>query len=130
MKNISFSTLLITLALLLFISCKSTKSSTSSASVAYTPTGIWKYEVTDTPEGDSSGELILTSTASGYSGKISGRNGETDLKNLSVSDKKMACTIMVEGYEAEINGSFDGDNFAGKISVAGYDFPMTATRKK
>jgi hypothetical protein len=29
-----------------------------------------------------------------------------------------------------LSGTFSGDAFTGKISAAGYDFPVTAVRKK
>ncbi|MEM7373146.1 MAG: hypothetical protein AAF587_31270 [Bacteroidota bacterium] len=124
-KN-QFSLVLITLALLLLGACKGSKTTTK----AFSPSGQWTYEVTDLPDGDVSGTMTLTDNGSGYTGTLSSDMGDTDLENISLEDKKMSCTFSVQGYDANINGNFEGDSFTGKVSVAGYDFPVTMTRKQ
>lgn len=130
MKNIPFSIFFISLALLLFGACKSTKSTASTKAKTFPAAGMWDYEVTNTPDGDNSGVLTLTPSGDTYIGKINGDAGETELSDLKIVDKKLTCTFEVQGYEAEIAGDFDGDNFTGKVMVAGYEFPMTMVRKK
>lgn len=132
MTKLPLSFAFITLALLFLGACKSAKTATDTpaASKAFTPSGQWTYEVTELPDGDVSGTMTLTSDGSAYSGNISSDMGETELEDITIEDKKMSCSFSVQGYDADINGNFVGDNFTGTLSVAGYDFPVTMTRKK
>ena len=134
MNTLRYSLLFLSLALLLLGACKGTKTtagtSPAPAEKAFTPSGTWTYEVLDLPDGDATGEMTLTPDGSGFIGSISSELGEASLDDVSIEDKSLNCSFSVQGYEAEINGDFEGDSFSGKLSVAGYEFPMTATRKK
>ena len=54
---------------------------------------------------------------------------ETDLEDLVIEDNVLTATFSVQGYDIEMKGTFEGDTYKGNISVAGYEFPVTATRK-
>ena len=128
MKNYYLNLFLILLFAVSFSSCKGTKSATAKAK-KYTPAGTWEYLITGIPDGDQSGTMTIMESSDGMSGKISSDAGETDLEDLVIEDNVLTATFSVQGYDIEMKGTFEGDTYKGNISVAGYEFPVTATRK-
>ncbi|MDW3646675.1 MAG: hypothetical protein R8P61_06425 [Bacteroidia bacterium] len=128
MKNYYLNLFLILLFAVAFSSCKSTKATASKAK-KYTPAGTWEYMITGIPDGDQSGTMTIMETTDGMSGSIASDAGETDLEDLVIEDNVLTATFSVQGYDIEMKGTFEGDTYKGNISVAGYEFPVTATRK-
>ena len=69
--------------------------------------------------------------ADGFTGSILGDEGSTDLSGIVIENNKLkSSNFEAQGYSIKMSGDFTGNAFSGKISVAGYDFPMTATKKQ
>ena len=129
MKNYYLNLFLILLIAMAFSSCKGTKGAAASKAKKYTPAGTWEYLITGIPDGDQSGTMTIMEGSEGMTGKISSDAGETDLEDLVIADNVLSCTFSVQGYDIEMKGTFEGDSYKGNIAVAGYEFPVTATRK-
>lgn len=105
---------------------KPVESMTNTAAVA----GEWSYTIKELPDGDAAGTFTITKTGDGYSGKIVGPEGETDLKDVVIENDVLKCTFYAMGYTIGMSGSFKGKAFTGKVSAEGYDFPMAAVKKE
>lgn len=132
-----FTGLFFGLVLVGLFACKTTEKATATATATatetakpavYSPAGTWKYTVTDTPMGDVSGTFTLTPSGSGYAGTITSDEGTGELRNVSVQDSQLSCSMTAQGYDASLKGMFEGESFKGAISVEGYDFDVTAER--
>ncbi|MEM7655484.1 MAG: hypothetical protein AAF399_05090 [Bacteroidota bacterium] len=121
-----FLTLPVLLLFLASTGCKGSK----VASKAFSPAGTWVYSITGTPEGDFEGEMVLESDGSGYTGKLNSSQGSIDLKDVQVDGPSLSTSFNTFGYDADMEGAFEGDNFKGTVSIAGYSFPVLMTRKK
>ena len=103
----------------------------SSLKNKWSPVGNWEYLVTDTPEGDSSGTLVISASDDGYIATIKSlAYGESELSNFSVTaEKKLSGNFFLAGYEFYLTGTFQEDSFAGQVeSSIAEPFPMTAHR--
>lgn len=137
MQRLLLTSLTLCLAVIFLGACSSTKSagSTSTAKTkakkgAYSPLGSWAYTVSGTPEGDRSGVMVLSQEGDTYSAKLVLDGNEAPLKNVKVVDNKLTAILDYQGYDLDVIGTFEGDNFKGSVGL-GYDtFPMTATRKE
>ncbi|MEM6801288.1 MAG: hypothetical protein AAF696_07775 [Bacteroidota bacterium] len=129
MKNYYLNLFLILLMATSFASCKGTKAATASKAKKYTPAGTWEYLITGIPDGDQSGTMTIMEGSEGMSGKISSDAGDTDLEDLVIENNILTASFSVQGFDIEMKGTFEGDNFKGNIAAAGYEFPVTATRK-
>lgn len=90
----------------------------------------WAYVIKDLPDGDASGVFTLMKKEDKYSGVMKSELGEVDVNNLTIENDVLKCNYAVMGYSVNMTGTFTGDNFKGKINVEGYEFPMTAVKKK
>ncbi|MEM8888437.1 MAG: hypothetical protein AAGD28_10690 [Bacteroidota bacterium] len=128
MKNYHLNLILILIFAVAFSSCKGTKATASKAK-KYTPAGTWEYLITGIPDGDQSGTMVLMESADGMTGKLVTDQGEVDLEDIVFEDNVLTTTFSVQGYDVEMKGTFEGETYKGNVSVAGYEFPVTATRK-
>ena len=78
--------------------------------------GAWNYSV-DTPDGVYQGRLVFTKSEDGFTGKMSGQAGETDLKDLKVENNEVSFSVYAEGYLVKVKGTVNGDTFEGKVQV-------------
>ncbi len=92
--------------------------------------GEWEYIIKDTPNGDMAGSFTISKDGDQYSGVLHGEGGDAPLNNVKVENDALSSTFDYSGYTVNLTGNFVGDNFAGKVSVEGNDFPLTGTRKK
>lgn len=93
--------------------------------------GEWEYVISNLPDGDSKGVLTIKQEGYKYVGTIQSDQGSLPLKNLVIENKELKnASFEAQGYAIDMSGAFEGDAFTGKIRAAGYDFPMTAVRKK
>lgn len=145
MKNIAHRLLtLLTLAAIitLYSSCSGTKSAVATDATKKAPmkekmekpmldpyAGTWEYEVTDTPNGDVTGDLIITKEGDSYKAKLSSELGEAPINNLSLENNSIKGTFDMQGYEISISGAFDGDALNGEVGVEYTTFPLVAKRK-
>jgi len=93
-------------------------------------TSEWAYVIKDLPDGDASGVFTLIKKGDKYTGVMKSEMGEVDVNNLTIENDVLKCNYAVMGYQVNMTGAFTGDNFKGKINVEGYEFPMTAVKKK
>ena len=123
------STLVSILIISIIAGCAGTKA------VVYSPVGTWDYTVYNTPNGDSSGKLILTESEDGMTGMLSSPDlGETDLNDLKYrgEEKSLNASFWLDmaGMDLLIQGTFEGDNFTGSINAGEMGvFEMKATRQ-
>ena len=125
--TIRFSFLILASLLLLASSCKSTK---VASTAAFSPLGTWAYEMLGTPEGDFRGDILLEKGKEGVTGILKSSMGEIPLDNIEIDGKSMKATFDAQGYQAEMTGSFEDEGYKGNVSIAGYTFPVTMTKKK
>lgn len=103
----------------------------SNMSAAHPSVGEWEYLIQGLPDGDTKGTLSIKNEDGKYVGTVQSELGSITLKNLVIDNKELKnASFEAQGYSIGMSGTFEGDNFKGKISAAGYDFPMTATRKE
>jgi len=101
------------------------------ASEVGTPVGNWDYEVLNTPQGNFSGVMSITSAAAGYAAKMSTPVGEVAINQFSWdgSGRKVAGVFSFTGFQVQFDASLAGREMTGYMSVDGMQFPFKATRK-
>ncbi|HYE13984.1 MAG TPA: hypothetical protein VD968_06045 [Pyrinomonadaceae bacterium] len=82
--------------------------------------GNWNLEVA-TPFGKQPATLVFEGTGGALSGRIESRLGNVPLEHLSVTHDSFDAAVSLEfqgrDYEADIDGSVDGDSISGTIKV-------------
>jgi hypothetical protein len=101
-----------------------------ASSAAFSPLGTWAYEMLGTPEGDFTGDIILEKGKEGVTGILKSSLGEIPLKNIEIDGQNMKASFDAQGYQADMTGSFEGEGYQGNVSIAGYSFPVTMTKKQ
>lgn len=103
----------------------------SNLATAQPAVGAWEYVIRNLPDGDTKGVLHIKKEGDNYVGTIQSDQGSIPLKNLVIENEKLkSASFQAQGYNIGLSGTFAGDAFTGQISAAGYDFPMTAVKKK
>jgi hypothetical protein len=138
-KNFVLSTLI--LAFLSFASCSTAKKTAATKSPAPAPAktevkaalpayaGTWAFLVKGTPDGDTSGDMIISQEGSVIKGVMSTAVGKTDIQDLVISNNALKGVFYYNGTSVNISGNFNGNSFEGKCEAEGYTFPITATKK-
>ena len=96
----------------------------------YSPVGSWDYSVPGVGEGYESGIMLISEDGKEY--KVTLQLNEYSkivAEKVVYKKKEISYTIYVETEEILISGTFDGDNFSGKLSYFEGDFDITANRK-
>ena len=103
-----------------------------SACAAVGPTGSWDYTVTGTPQGDFKGELIVTKNETGYTAKLSSKDGEIPFNSFTYDKKgkKSAGTFDFSGTAVDFKAGVEKEQMKGTMNAGGMEFPFTATKKK
>lgn len=133
-KN-SCVTLLATLLLLSGFACSSTRQATDTDKVAQLGkikdpyAGMWDYVVTDTPEGDMAGELIIAKDKGGYVASMKGASGEVEINEFQIVENRLSGTFEFQGMNIDFTGTFEGSTFSGKVGVDYSDFAITGIRR-
>ncbi|RMF32529.1 MAG: hypothetical protein D6765_00210 [Bacteroidetes bacterium] len=86
--------------------------------------GTWDYVVSNTPEGDVRGQMVISKKGKEWSGKLIVNGQESPVKNLEVEDQTFKFTTTAQGYNVSINGQVEGQSFKGSVWVEGYEFPI------
>lgn len=103
----------------------------SNMAMSQAALGEWEYVIKDLPDGDTKGTLQIKLEGDKYVGTIQSDQGSIPLKDLVIENEKLkSASFQAQGYNVGLSGTFSGDAFTGKIRAAGYDFPMTAVKKK
>lgn len=117
---------LTSIALVIFMaSCASTK-------MAQVPVGIWDYSITGTPNGNFSGDFIVSLADGKYAALLKSQAGEISLQDplFDKSTKKFTGTFYFEGNTIFFESTTTGDSMTGTVSAGGMNFPFKAKRKK
>lgn len=91
--------------------------------------GIWDYVVTDTPQGDMDGELIIAKDKGGHVASMKGASGEVEINEFQIIENKLSGTFEFQGMSIEFTGTFEGSTFSGKVGVDYSDFAITGIRR-
>ena len=113
------------IAAFLAYSCASSKKVTDAS------IGTWDYVVRDVPNsGDVSGNFVIDKEGESYTGTLNGEQGSTPLEGITIEDGKLKCTFDYQGYEIQMEGTFEGSSFTGNVSIDYNEFPMTASKRE
>ncbi len=117
---------LFALALIFILaSCAGTKN-------AWTPVGNWEYTVSDTPNGDTFGTIIITNEDGSRIGKLrSPEYGDAAINDFNIDENNtLSGKFNLAGMDMEISGNFEGETFAGSIDAGSNgSFPIVANRQ-
>lgn len=95
----------------------------------YSPVGTWEYSVLGVPEGYESGKMIIEEKDKVLKVNMAlNEYVKTEGEKVEFKKKSLSFIVWVEAEEVTISGTFDGDKFAGMVSLSQGDFDMTATR--
>ena len=103
-----------------------------SACTAVGPAGSWNYTVTGTPQGDFTGDLIVTKNETGYAAKLSSKDGEIPFNSFTYNkkEKKSAGTFDFSGTTIDFKAGVEKEQMKGTMTAGGMEFPFSATKKK
>ncbi len=91
--------------------------------------GHWDYFITDTPMGDMNGVMTIEKEKGTYLASMTGAAGRINLDNVQIEENQLTGTFIFQGYEVELAGAIESDNFTGELTVDYESFPITATRR-
>ena len=123
MKKVS----LLIFAILFLASCATTR-----VSKKISPAGEWDYTVTNTPEGDFAGTMIISLQDNVYSAKLNAQNNEIPVEDFAWdgTTKTIKGIIYYSGTPVDLAATLNGDELTGIMAAGGGEFPFKATRKK
>ena len=103
-----------------------------SACAAVGPAGSWGYTVTGTPQGDFTGDLIVTKNETGYTAKLSSKDGEILFNSFTYNkkEKKSTGTFDFSGTAVEFKAGVEKEQMKGSMTAGGMEFPFNASKKK
>ena len=103
-----------------------------SGCLAVGPAGSWNYTVTGTPQGDFTGEMMVTKNEKGYAAKLSSKDGEIPFNSFTYNkkEKKSAGTFDFSGTTVDFNANVEKEQMKGAMTAGGMEFPFTALKKK
>lgn len=132
-----FAFLLLSVAVLSLSGCSSTKKATTtvsntgsgvSAPAEGSYVGKWSFVVKGTPEGDTQGDMIISSAGNALKGLISTGGAQTEIQDLKITNNLLTGIFYYNGMAINMSGTFSGNAYDGKVEAQGYAFPMTATK--
>jgi hypothetical protein len=95
--------------------------------------GSWNL-VIETPIGNQESVLVLAGAADTLAGKLSGTQGETELRDVVVDGDKLtfAITIDAQGQQMDLTfeGTVTGDSLTGAFTSPFGPAPVTGTRSE
>jgi hypothetical protein len=115
------------LSLLIFSSCASTKTSKAPS-----PTGLWDYTITGTPEGDFNGVMTIGEVDKVPTAKLAVNGSELTIEKFiyDKETKKMSGEFDYNGTPVYFDAVMMEDTIDGGMAAGGGTFPFKATRKK
>lgn len=124
MKKLSLSFLLVAIAMFLWTGCATTKKATSRY------TGSWDYVVKGLPQGDISGIMELSYEEEAWKGDVKSDDGSVsiEIEDLKIEEEQLSGFFYFQGMKIYMDGTFEDNQYIGKISVDYNEFPMTATK--
>jgi hypothetical protein len=96
----------------------------------FSPVGSWDYSVPGVQPGYETGTMIIAGDGKDYKiTMVLNEYFKTDAEKVVYNNKKLSLSVWVETEEVLISGTFDGDNFSGKLSYFEGEFDLKAVRK-
>ena len=96
----------------------------------YSPVGTWEYSVPGVMESFETGTMIIAQDGKDYKVTMELNEYYTVIaEKVDYKKKALSFSFWIENEEVLISGTFDGDNFAGKVSSFEGDFDIKAVRK-
>jgi len=123
---VKISPFLLVMVMLVWSGCSSTKRS-KTAIPNYI--GQWNY-VLALPDGDFEGYVKFFQEEDQVKGIIGGRDGETGLTNLVISEESVSGNFDYMGYAVTLSGTFAEDVLNGKMAAEGYEFPFEGHKQQ
>lgn len=97
--------------------------------IALDYTGSWSYSITG-PDGVTyKGEIVLTTESGAYKGEIRSDGSSIPLKDLEIAGDEISFYIMMQGFQIDFNGTFEGNTLTAVGDVDGMEFPFKATKE-
>lgn len=93
-------------------------------------TGSWSYSITGPDGVGYKGDIVLTTESGDYKGELQSEGLTIPLKDLEIAGDEISFYIMMQGYQVDFNGTFDGNTLTAMAGVEGMEFPFKATKKE
>ena len=112
------------------------QTATNAAATGNDPVaGSWTYTF-ETPQGETTGKMIITREGSTYSGTLTSNDGAPDnrMQDVSYSGNRLSFAFSVDagGQSVELNvtGTITGNVYDAEVSISAFNFstPLTATK--
>lgn len=125
MKNTNIRNLALLLAVMFALSsCAATK----VAKDPHAPyLGNWEYVVEDLPV-DIDGTMIISKVEGVLKASLSNPMGDMDLDAVSIVEGVFKAELDADGTLVEIEGTFEGETYAGYLMAQGAEFVMKAKK--
>ena len=91
--------------------------------------GEWEYVVSDLPDGDETGILLITKIEGIYNGLVQSSDGDFKINDFKIEAGSLSGNYNDAGYTVEVSGKFESDTFNGKLMTEGSEFPVSAIKK-
>jgi hypothetical protein len=93
--------------------------------------GEWKFTVTDTPEGNYDGTIMIYRSAQNQlTGTLRTDKIETALNDLQLDDDHLSASFEFMGFNVRMDGTLMANTFDGSVQVDDQSFPMRGVRIK
>ena len=100
-----------------------------STSFRFSPVGTWEYSVPGVEAGYEKGSMVIAKVDRDYKvTMILNEYSKTEAEEIVYKRKTLSFTIVVEGEEIQVKGSFNGDDFQGTITYSSGEFNILARR--
>jgi len=101
-----------------------------SPSKKYSPLGSWEYSVPGVQPGYETGTMIIAEDGKDYKvTMVLNEYFKAEAEKVVYNNKALSFSVWVETEEVLVSGTFDGDNFNGKLSYFEGEFDLKALRK-
>lgn len=96
----------------------------------FSPVGSWEYSVPGVQVGYETGTMVIAEDGKEFKvTMVLNEYSKVDAEKVVYSKKTISFSVWVENEEVLVSGSFDGDNFTGKLSYFEGDFDLKAKRE-
>jgi hypothetical protein len=104
----------------------------TSVNLETSPLGTWVYNITGTPEGDFTGNLVVSEDKGKYIAVLKSGDAHVPLVNpvYVKATQKLKGTFDYQGNTILLECITAGDTMTGTVSTGDSSFPFKATRKK
>ena len=91
--------------------------------------GEWEYEIEEIPA-DIDGTFVLSREEGVLKGTMITPMGDVSTLDITLVENALTASFDAGGTILDLEGTFEGDAYAGRFFVQDTDFPMKMTRKE